>query len=280
MRLLVAVLCSIVCAILSNIILDYLPYTRVYLRRKIRDFTIQGGQVKQFSLETAGKIDLTKLYKNIPFPYCHQCNHSISWLEYLLQRHCPTCKSHQSRRFFILLVVLPLLFTYVTLFPVGEFRIGDIYLLITFYVIVFIMDVEHRLILFPVTIAGILFGVYFGVSYHGWLNTLFGGLGGGGIMFIFYLFGILYANQIRKRRDAKFNEVALGFGDVSLCLILGFILGWPGILGGLFIGIVTGGIISGGLLLMKLFTKKYAPNDLILPYAPFLVIGAFVIMLI
>jgi leader peptidase (prepilin peptidase)/N-methyltransferase len=160
------------------------------------------------------------------------------------------------------------------------FRIGDIFLLCTFYILVIVTDMEQRVIPFPLTFIGVFFGLYFGFTYHGLVNTCFGGFVGGGIMLIFYGFGILYIRYIHNPNNPSVNEPALGFGDVTLSLILGFILGWPGILGGLFFGIVLGGVMSAILILFKLLLKKYAPNELIVPYAPFLIIGALIIMLL
>ena len=279
MNFVIAVIIGLLMGVLSNIILDYLPYSRIYLKRKMREFKIGGGTPFQIGLRPQQKSETSARFADLAFPYCRHCENKQTWKNYLLPISCDTCGA-KNTRYRILLFVYPVLFILVALFHNNAFRIVDLYILLAFYTVVFVMDVEHHVILYPVTIFGILFGAYFGLSYHTWTSTLFGGLAGGGIMLVFYLFGILYIGQIRKHSNPQLNEVALGFGDVTLSLILGFILGWPGILGGLFFGIVIGGVISGGLMLVKLLTKKYAPNDLILPYAPFLILGALIIMIL
>ncbi|MBI9049548.1 MAG: prepilin peptidase [Anaerolineaceae bacterium] len=280
MEFFIAIFSGIVLGLFSNFILDYLPFGRVLENRKIRQMKIKEGVTTvQFSIKQYMQFKTTTLFEELKFPYCHQCYQQRSWGDYLAAKKCVHCQEHPPKRFWVVLLNLPAAFLILTIFPVLEFRIVDMFLLLTFYLIVFIMDVEHRVILFPITVAGILFGIYFGLSYHSFVSTLIGALVGGGIMLLFYWIGILYIQYVRKTSDPDMNEVALGFGDVSLSFILGLILGWPGILGGLFFGILLGGIISGVLLLFKFLTKKYAPNDLILPYAPFLIIGAFIIML-
>jgi len=66
----------------------------------------------------------------------------------------------------------------------------------------------------------------------------------------------------------------MGGGDVKLAGLLGLILGFPQILWGLTVAIITGGIVSLALLL----SGKWEPSDH-LPYGPFLCLGAFVALL-
>ena len=65
----------------------------------------------------------------------------------------------------------------------------------------------------------------------------------------------------------------IGFGDVKLAILLGFLLGFPNILSGLFLSFFFGAII--GLILMFL-NKKGLESEI--PFAPFLIIGTFVAM--
>jgi hypothetical protein len=279
MNILMAVASGVFLAFLSNSLLDYMIASRGLAYRSLRPFKIMGKGEDIFSVSNISTLESEKIFVKNEFPVCHACHTKIGFVRYFFGGKCPACGASPRKRLWILLLWMPLIFVILTLFPIFGFRIGDIYLLMTFYTMVFVMDVEHRVILLPLTLAGILFGAYFGIHYHGILYTLYGGLAGGAIMLLFYWLGVLYIRQIRKS-DPAMNEVALGFGDVSLSLILGLILGWPGILGGLFFGILLGGLISGGLLLFKVLLKKYAPNDLILPYAPFLIIGALLIMIL
>lgn len=62
----------------------------------------------------------------------------------------------------------------------------------------------------------------------------------------------------------------LGGGDVRIGGIMGFTLGWPHVLIGLFLGYLTGALFSvGGLLTKKLNRKS------MIPFGPFLFAGTY-----
>lgn len=65
----------------------------------------------------------------------------------------------------------------------------------------------------------------------------------------------------------------IGFGDVKLAVLAGLLLGFPGILLGLFLAFFFGAIIGIGLIFLKLKGLKSQ-----IPFAPFLIIGTFVTM--
>jgi leader peptidase (prepilin peptidase)/N-methyltransferase len=98
------------------------------------------------------------------------------------------------------------------------------------------------------------------------------------MMLLLYYTGILYTNWItRKRRQAIEAEVALGFGDVNISGIIGLLLGWPGIIAGLLLAIILGGIVSLLLIIVLVVRKRWKPL-LAIPYAPFLVLGAGILL--
>ena len=124
-------------------------------------------------------------------------------------------------------------------------------LLLTYFVVVVVIDVEHRLILHPTSIVGALIALGIGLWLQGIRPTLLGGLGGFGIMLLLYYLGVLFSKyRARRMRAAGMEtdtEEALGWGDVILAGILGLVLGWPIIWFGLLLGILLGG---GSLLLV------------------------------
>lgn len=139
------------------------------------------------------------------------------------------------------------------------------------------MDLEYRLILNPISLAGAIIGVCTGLYLHGWISTILGGVAGFGIMWVLFFLGELYLRFLSKKRGEVIEEVALGFGDVNLGGVLGLILGWPGITAGLLFAILIGGLVSGGYLLYTMINKRYRPNTAI-PYAPFLILGAMLLL--
>lgn len=145
-----------------------------------------------------------------------------------------------------------------------------------FFALVFIIDVEHRIIMHPVSIAGVILAIPLGIWLNGWLKTVLGGIAGFGIMLALYYFGELFRRAIARARKQPVEEIALGFGDVNLSGVLGLMLGWPRVTANLIFAILLGGLISGGYILFMLIRKKYQAFNAI-PYAPFLLIAAVVL---
>jgi leader peptidase (prepilin peptidase)/N-methyltransferase len=69
----------------------------------------------------------------------------------------------------------------------------------------------------------------------------------------------------------------MGFGDVKLAGILGLYLGWLGwaeLVTGGFLGFLFGGVVGGGLVLVRRAGRKS-----MLPFGPFMLAGALVAIL-
>jgi prepilin signal peptidase PulO-like enzyme (type II secretory pathway) len=75
-----------------------------------------------------------------------------------------------------------------------------------------------------------------------------------------------------RLRGQELEEIAFGFGDVTLSGLIGLIVGWPGVILALFSGIMIGGIFSLGYLLIMIVRRRYTAF-MPIPYSPFLVIG-------
>lgn len=148
---------------------------------------------------------------------------------------------------------------------------------LVFFGVVVLVDLEYRLIMHPVSIAGAVLGLLVGVLRVGWVKALIGGVIGFGAMWLLYLLGVLLIKAIDRARGRPVNDVALGFGDVNLSGVLGLMLGWPQIIIGLVIAVLIGGAISLAYLLFKLITRQYQAF-MALPYGPFLVSGAALII--
>jgi leader peptidase (prepilin peptidase)/N-methyltransferase len=233
---------GIVCAFLVNYLSDTLPVTRRFTQ-----------------------------------PVCHQCGNNYAWKDYMTFQKCSQCGHSFPIRNWLVLFVYPLAF--VLLFAYSGLRINYwIGLVVLVYLgLVAVIDIEHHLVLNPISIAGVILFFFIGLSLHGVFATLLGGVVGFAIMFAFYFLGVLFGKLIARRRGEENNEPALGFGDVNLGGVLGLILGWPGITAGLLLAILSAGIISGIYLLISALRRSYRPF-LAIPYAPFLILGALVLL--
>jgi len=146
------------------------------------------------------------------------------------------------------------------------------------FILIVVIDLEHRLILWvvvwPAAIAFGLLGII--TPGHGLVKTLLGGLAGYAITFGIFLLAELFALLLQRLRGQPIDEVAFGGGDVNLAGIIGFAVGWPGIILSLMIAVLAGGLFSLGYIVVQLFRRRYVPFSAV-PYGPFLVLGAVAI---
>jgi leader peptidase (prepilin peptidase) / N-methyltransferase len=147
--------------------------------------------------------------------------------------------------------------------------VGFIFLLIT------VIDIEHRLILNVVVFpAALVLGLMQALDpARGPLKTLLGALAGAGSFLILYLLGEAFARLLARLRGRPLDEVAFGFGDVTLAGLIGLVVGWPAVTLALLVGILAAGVFSLGYLLWMVARRRYAAFTPI-PYGPFLILGA------
>ncbi|MBN2257789.1 MAG: prepilin peptidase [Anaerolineaceae bacterium] len=145
--------------------------------------------------------------------------------------------------------------------------------------LVIIIDMEHRIVMHPVSIAGALIGLAIGSWQHGVVMTLIGCFAGFALMFTLYHLGIWFVRLLSKRRPMGDVEEAIGFGDVIQSGVMGLFLGWPGILAGLIITIVLGGLVSIVILIIQVIRRKYQAYSAI-PYAPFIALATLILLML
>jgi leader peptidase (prepilin peptidase)/N-methyltransferase len=211
-------------------------------------------------------------------PVCWNCSqHQTPGNYFLWPRKCPHCGKR--RRLRVWLVDALTIAAAIWLWSAPPERLGFSvgFVLLIYFAIVVVIDVEHRLILHPVSMTGAVLSAGVGVWLHGVWPTMLGGLGGFGIMLAVYYFGAFLARWLARRRGEVFEDEALGFGDVNLAGVLGLLLGWPGIIAGLILAILLGGFASliyvGVMILSKRF-RTFA----VIPYGPFLVLAAVALL--
>jgi leader peptidase (prepilin peptidase) / N-methyltransferase len=223
--------------------------------------------------------DVLPASRSFSEPVCTQCGGKIPARRYLLFQTCETCGSARSWRTWVVQLGFVAATIVMWFYPPGRlgFVIGTG--LLAFFLVIAVIDLEHRLILHPVSYFGAAVGLLIGIWQKGLVITLLGGAAGFGIMFGLFFLGGYFGRWMARRRNQEEVEEALGYGDVNLSGILGLMLGWPEIIGCLIIAILLGGIVSGGLILGMTLMKKYRPLVAI-PYAPFLLLAAIVFLYI
>ena len=154
-------------------------------------------------------------------------------------------------------------------------------LLITeLFLLIAVIDIEHRLILHAVSLPSIVILAAFGAlaPTRGLAKTLLGGAAGFGFVLILFLFGQVFARWIARRRGEPLDEVAFGFGDVTLAALIGVVVGWPGVVLALTVGVLSAGVFSLLVVLVSLARGTYQPY-MPIPYGPFLIVGAMLVYL-
>lgn len=233
--------------------------------------------------------DVLPLTRRFSQPACPRCQTLLSWRDYLSFRSCRNCGIPRSFRTWLVQILATGAFVYFWLYPSKALGIPLGMLVLVYFAIITIIDLEHRLILHPTSLVGAVLGLIVGTSIHsradglllGLGKSLLGGLFGFGVMFLLYQLGTLVA-RYRARRlqaagQADDEEEALGGGDVYLAGVLGLMLGWPFIWDTLLLGVLLGGVISFLFIAVLVLSRRYSSDALMtfIPYGPYFILGAF-----
>jgi prepilin signal peptidase PulO-like enzyme (type II secretory pathway) len=131
---------------------------------------------------------------------------------------------------------------------------------------IFAVDLEHKLIfdiaVYPAIVALLLIAAFF--DHRAFASMVTGVIVYGGLFLCFYGLGFLL-----------YRAEALGLGDVKLAVLIGLLVGWPGIVQALVLGGLFGAAIS--LLLLGMGT---ASRRTYIPYGIFMATGALLGLLL
>ena len=128
-------------------------------------------------------------------------------------------------------------------------------------IVLFVIDLEHRILPDVITLPGIVVGFLCSVFLPpGWRDSLIGIVLGGGSL---WLLGEAYF-RIR-------HEEGMGFGDVKMLAMIGAFLGWKLMLLTLVLSSFLGSIVGVTMIALNRGDMKYA-----LPFGTFLAMGAVV----
>jgi leader peptidase (prepilin peptidase) / N-methyltransferase len=225
--------------------------------------------------------DFLPRYRRFSQPICLNCETKIPYFRFFIwDRRCPACQHARSRRTWLVEIISIISAIWLWNNPPMPIGFGVGLILLAYFILVAIIDIENRLILHPVSAFGGISGLGLGIWLHGLTRTVLGGLAGLGVMLFFYLFGILLIRLLNRWRGLSLGDEdgeALGFGDVILGGVLGLILGWPGVAASIFLTILLAGLASLIYMIVMVVLRRYQSNQT-LPYGPFLVLGAVVLI--
>ncbi len=143
-----------------------------------------------------------------------------------------------------------------------------------------VIDIEYRFIFPVVLIPGYALAVLEALVTDRlpFGEALLGGLFGFGFFFIFYAGGNVLARLIAKWRGYKLEEVPFGYGDVYLGTFCGLMVGSTALTFALFITVFAGGIGALVYLLVKIFAGGYKAFAVAIPYGPYIILGAIIML--
>lgn len=217
--------------------------------------------------------DILPVRRQSAGPFSAKCDRPMPWMSYFIwPGECTYCHNRRSWRTWIVEILAAFCAVWLWIAPPDMIGFVVGLGLLLFFGLIVIIDIEHRLILQWICLAGGIIGVVIGTWMNGVFEALTGGVIGFGTMLVLYYAGKLILKLIaRKRTGAKQRKIeALGFGDVILGGIIGLILGYQVILTALVIAIFIGSIYSLGYLIVLVTTRRYRMLSMI-PYGPFLI---------
>jgi leader peptidase (prepilin peptidase) / N-methyltransferase len=223
--------------------------------------------------------DILPVQRKLTSPICPSCRAAMGLQNYFLwPRMCTGCGRRRSFRCWAVELILMCATIWLWVTPLQRLNFIAGFVLLIYFSLVVVIDIEHHLILHPVSLFGAGIGLLTGAWLHGLKATLIGGIAGFGIMLGLYYLGALILHLVARLKNQVLEDnEGLGFGDVNLCGILGLILGWPGIAGGVILAILLGGVASVIYLVVMLLTGRYR-SFMAIPYGPFLVASAVILL--
>lgn len=225
-----------------------------------------------------------------PPSHCPKCQERIKWYDnipvlsfFILRGRCRSCGQKISWRYPIVELMNGMFYIWIY----SEFGLGGEMILVmalcSALIVITFIDLDYQIIpdviTLPGMLAGLILGPFFmtalsdplpfglaGVFPHagpyvtGLLNSFIGLMMGGAPLFII---GWLW-ERLR-------NIEAMGGGDVKLMAMVGSLIGWKGALLTIMLGALTGSL--AGMILI--IFKRHSMNKVI-PFGPFLALGAVI----
>ncbi len=151
------------------------------------------------------------------------------------------------------------------------------------FVLITVIDLEHRLILFSVIIPSCIIAIMDAIITPTQRDpnlerALLGGALGFGVFFVMYIGGALYV-YVSNMSGRNITEVAFGYGDVMMATLSGLILGVEAVIFAIFITVFLGALGALLWLVAKRLSGSGYSMFTALPYGPYIVAGTFIMLL-
>ena len=218
-------------------------------------------------------IDRLPQNKSIAYPpsHCEACQHKLTAKDLIpvfsylrLRGRCRYCQASIPRKLLWVEIVTAVIFALLFWHYGLSAQLGVLAFYACLFIIIFVIDLEHSLILNKVVYPGIV--VAFLLSLYPWpwfsqsigMRVAYAALGGAIGFGIFLLIAVV-------------SRGGMGWGDVKLAALIGLATGFPMV----FLAIIMAAILGGVVAVVLLATRRRGRREMI-PFGPFLVVAAMV----
>ena len=212
--------------------------------------------------------------------FCVVCQKGLPWWElvpvisfFTLRGKCSGCKTKISWQYPLIEFWTGLVFSTLYVARPFQFNLFGIILYILFvtvfsiFIVITIYDVRHKIIPDELVYTSIILSFIYRLIVLGSIYDLLAG------PILFSFFGLIWLAS-RGR--------AMGFGDAKLALAIGLLLGFPSGLSAVVLAFWIGSVVALSILVLSRIKLSLLPNvkgltmKSEIPFAPFLIIGAWI----
>ena len=209
-----------------------------------------------------------------PPSHCPACQNKLAVKDLIpvfsylrLRGRCRYCQAAIPRRLFWVELATGLIFASLYWHYGLSVELGVMAFYACLFIIIFVIDLEHGLILNKVVYPGMVVALLLALLPQSWLTqwTVTGvanaALGGGIGFAIFLLIAIA-------------SRGGMGWGDVKLAALIGLATGFPLVFFSIIMGAILGGIVAVALVIAKKRKRRET-----IPFGPFLALATMVTLL-
>jgi len=209
-----------------------------------------------------------------PPSHCSACQHKLTakdlipLFSYLrLRGRCRYCQAAIPRRLFWVELATALIFALLYWHYGLSVELGVMAFYACLFIIIFVIDLEHGLILNKVVYPGMVVALLLALLPQSWLaqqigtRVAYAALGGAIGFGIFLLIAIV-------------SRGGMGWGDVKLAALIGLATGFPLVFFSIIMGAILGGIVAVALVIAKKRKRRET-----IPFGPFLALAAMITLL-
>lgn len=218
--------------------------------------------------------------------HCPHCKKTVRWFDnlpllsfILLSAKCRDCGEKISWQYPVVEALTGIVFALIgnyffNPFDAYSFALTAYYLVIfSILMIIFVYDFKYMEI--PMLILWIGVGVSLAYFVYSDWQTFSSAASVLELKTISGLVGGLVASGFFWSLAAYSKETWMGYGDVYLGILVGLVVGWPNVVVALMLSFTIGALISVGLIAVSKKTMKSQ-----VPFAPFLITGTFLVIIL